>query len=133
MDSELLTCLVKFIEYFPDYLSALSRMLLRFFWTTFVETAVYKQSWTKTVEEGFVDPHIAIFIHQLLCPLLSPLPVLVRRCKKTCPTFKATLSEESVGLKISYSPVSHCIQGRWTSTCTILLIFLNQCLVYRQS
>ena len=42
MDSELLTCLLKFIEYFPDYLSALSRTLLRFFWTTFVETAVYK-------------------------------------------------------------------------------------------
>ena len=41
MDSELLTCLLKFIEYFPDYLSALSRTLLRFFWTTFVETAVY--------------------------------------------------------------------------------------------
>ena len=31
MDSELLTCLLKFIEYFPDYLSALSRTLLRFF------------------------------------------------------------------------------------------------------
>ena len=41
MDSEFLTCLLKFIEYFPDYLSALSRSLLRFFWTTFVETAVY--------------------------------------------------------------------------------------------
>ena len=40
MDSELLTCLLKFIEYFPDYLSALSRTLLPFFWTTFVETAV---------------------------------------------------------------------------------------------
>ena len=38
MDSELL---LKFIEYFPDYLSALSRTLLRFSWTTFVETAVY--------------------------------------------------------------------------------------------
>ena len=40
MDSELL---LKFIGYFPDYLSALSRTLLRFFffWTTFVETAVY--------------------------------------------------------------------------------------------
>ena len=37
MDSELLTCLLKFIEYFPDYLSALSRTLLRFFWTTFVQ------------------------------------------------------------------------------------------------
>ena len=37
---ELLTCLFKFIEYFPGYLSALSRTLLRFFWTTFVETAV---------------------------------------------------------------------------------------------
>ena len=37
-DSELL---LKFIGYFPDYLSALSRTLLRFFWTTFVETAVY--------------------------------------------------------------------------------------------
>ena len=34
-------CLLKFIEYFPDYLSALSRTLLRFFWTTFVKTAVY--------------------------------------------------------------------------------------------
>ena len=41
MDSEILTCLLKFIEYFPDNLSALSRTLLRFFWTTFVETAVY--------------------------------------------------------------------------------------------
>ena len=40
MDSELLTCLLKFIEYFPDHLSALSHTLLRFFWTTFVETAV---------------------------------------------------------------------------------------------
>ena len=37
MDSELL---LKFIGYFPDYLSALSRTLLRFLWTTFVETAV---------------------------------------------------------------------------------------------
>ena len=36
-----LTCLIKFIEYFPDYLSASSRTLLRFFWTTFVETAVF--------------------------------------------------------------------------------------------
>ena len=40
MDSELLTCLLKFIAYFPDYLSALSHTLLRFVWTTFVETAV---------------------------------------------------------------------------------------------
>ena len=31
MDSELLTCLLKFIVYFPDYVSALSRTLLRFF------------------------------------------------------------------------------------------------------
>ena len=51
MDFELLTCLLKFIEHFPDYLSVLSRMLLRFFWTTFVETAVYvygniQISWT---------------------------------------------------------------------------------------
>ena len=39
MDSELL---LKFIGYFPDYLSALSRtFLLFFFWITFVETAVY--------------------------------------------------------------------------------------------
>ena len=42
MNSELLTCLLKFIDYFPDYLSALSRTLLRLFWTTFVETAVLK-------------------------------------------------------------------------------------------
>ena len=40
MDSELL---LKFIMYFSDYPLALSRKLLRFFffWTTFVETAVY--------------------------------------------------------------------------------------------
>ena len=38
MDSALL---LKFIGYFPDYLSALLHTLLRFFWTTFVETAVY--------------------------------------------------------------------------------------------
>ena len=31
---------LKFIEYFPDYLSVLSRTLFRFFWTTFVEAAV---------------------------------------------------------------------------------------------
>ena len=31
MDFELLTCLLKFIEHFPDYLSVLSRMLLSFF------------------------------------------------------------------------------------------------------
>ena len=37
MDSELL---LKFIEYFPDCLSALSCMLLGFSWTTFVEIAV---------------------------------------------------------------------------------------------
>ena len=43
MDSELLTCLLKFIEYFPDYLSALSRTLLRFFWTTFDKTAVSRK------------------------------------------------------------------------------------------
>ena len=36
MDSELL---LKFIGYFLDYLSTLSRTLLRFLWTTFVETA----------------------------------------------------------------------------------------------
>ena len=36
MDSELL---LKFIGHFPDYLSALSRTLLRFFCTTAVETA----------------------------------------------------------------------------------------------
>ena len=38
MDAELL---LKFNGYFPDYLSALLRTLLRFFCTTFVETAVY--------------------------------------------------------------------------------------------
>ena len=37
MDSELL---LKFIGYFPDYLSELLHMLLRSFWTTFVKTAV---------------------------------------------------------------------------------------------
>ena len=37
MDSELF---LKFIENFPDYLSALSCTLIHFFWTTFAETAV---------------------------------------------------------------------------------------------
>ena len=42
MDSELLTCLLKFIEYFPDHLSVNCRVrFYAFFWTTFVETAVY--------------------------------------------------------------------------------------------
>ena len=41
MDSELL---LKFIGYFPDYLLPLSHMLLHFFWTTFVETAVYEEN-----------------------------------------------------------------------------------------
>ena len=40
MDSELS---LKFIGYFPDYLSALSGTLLPFLWTTFVETAVFKK------------------------------------------------------------------------------------------
>ena len=53
MDSELLTCLLKFIEYFPDHLSALSHTLLRFFWTTFVETAVYSTSIQSFGEEKF--------------------------------------------------------------------------------
>ena len=35
---------IKIIEYFPDYLLALSGTLLRFFWTTFVETAVYRNN-----------------------------------------------------------------------------------------
>ena len=43
MDSEFL---LEFIGYFPDNLSALSRTLLRFFWTTFVETAVYYAEYT---------------------------------------------------------------------------------------
>ena len=38
MESELL---LKFIGDFPDNLSAMSRMLLRFFWTTFVVRAVF--------------------------------------------------------------------------------------------
>ena len=50
MDSELL---LKFIEYFSDYLSALSRTLLRFFLTTFIETAVYRQ--ILTIEESYVS------------------------------------------------------------------------------
>ena len=38
VDSELL---LKFIVYFREYLSALSHTLLLYFWTTFVETAVF--------------------------------------------------------------------------------------------
>ena len=38
MDAELF---MKFIGYFPGYLTALLRTLVRFFGTTFVETAVY--------------------------------------------------------------------------------------------
>ena len=47
----------KFIEYFPDYLSALSRALLRFFWTTFVETAVfYTLVFRELAAMSIVDP-----------------------------------------------------------------------------
>ena len=53
MDSELL---LKFIGYFSDFPSALSRTLLRFFWTTFVETAVYtrlqKRCHLKSINHG---------------------------------------------------------------------------------
>ena len=45
MDSELLTYLLQFSEYFPDYLLALSRALM-LFWTTIVETAVYRERGT---------------------------------------------------------------------------------------
>ena len=38
MDAELL---LNFFGYFPDYLLELSRTLLRFSWTTFVETVVF--------------------------------------------------------------------------------------------
>ena len=38
MDSELL---LKFTEYFPDYLSALSRVLFRFFGQPLIEAAAY--------------------------------------------------------------------------------------------
>ena len=47
MDFELL---LKLIGYFPDYLSALSHTLLRFFGTTFVETVVSKRQFTQKVE-----------------------------------------------------------------------------------
>ena len=47
MDPELI---LKFIGYFPDYLSALSCELLRFFWTTFVDTAVYQKSVIKVAK-----------------------------------------------------------------------------------
>ena len=43
MDSELL---LKFIRYFPDYLSALSHTPLHFFWRSFVETAVFNTSYS---------------------------------------------------------------------------------------
>ena len=39
--------LLKFIGYSPDYLSGLSRTLLRFFGTTFVETAAYTRLQTR--------------------------------------------------------------------------------------
>ena len=54
---------LKFIEYFPDDLSALSRTLLRFFWTTFVETAVYINDFTPVMHsqhykiQFFVEMH----------------------------------------------------------------------------
>ena len=46
MDSELF--ILKFIEYFPDYLSAFSRTLLRFFFFWY-ETAVYIITKKKTL------------------------------------------------------------------------------------
>ena len=59
MDSELLTCLLKFIEYFPDYLSALSLTLLRFFWTTFVETAVNQSGSNIYMKSVLMHIHLA--------------------------------------------------------------------------
>ena len=49
------TLLLKFIGYFPAFLSALSRTLLRFFWTTIVETAVYKMCNVQTWEGRWPD------------------------------------------------------------------------------
>ena len=60
MDSELL---LKFIGYFPDYLSALSRTLLRlfFFWTTFVETAVCVSQMIGASDSEFLLKFIGYF------------------------------------------------------------------------
>ena len=52
MDSE---HLLKFIGYFPDYLSALSRTLLCFFWTTFIETAVFRNRETRFILRPVYD------------------------------------------------------------------------------
>ena len=45
-----LTCLLKFIEYFPDYLSVLSRTFLRFF---FFGRPLLKQLYTTKFVKGF--------------------------------------------------------------------------------
>ena len=55
MDSVLLTGLSKFIGDFPDYLSALSRSLLRIVWTTFVETAVYIEKISSVINSVIVE------------------------------------------------------------------------------
>ena len=60
MDFQLL---LKSIGYFPDHLSALSRTLLRFFWTTFVETTVYANDrlcWTTSVKTAVNSDKILV-------------------------------------------------------------------------
>ena len=68
MDSELL---LKFIEYFPDYLSALSRTLLRSFWTTFIETAVFRMPETEVrvlaADHVFTKYIIRCFFYTFTC------------------------------------------------------------------
>ena len=80
MNSELLICLLKFTECFPDYFSALSRTLLRFFWTTFVETAVYKH--TYSIIHTIKIIHTFTPFHDWLAKL-APLPQPIRNKTKT--------------------------------------------------
>ena len=95
MDSELL---LKFIGYFPDYLSALSRTLLRFFWTTVFETAVYPTSFPGSLLH---------FPGSERGETLEMMLQYIRACDPACRTVTQTgLTREGFPSRVSRAPRS---------------------------
>ena len=91
MDSEFLTRLLKFIEYFPDYLSALSRMLLRFFGQPLSKQKTLKTMRTiedKNIPSGGGGGQILIQV-QLIQSL--PFVTTMKKKKNTTTTKKKIL------------------------------------------
>ena len=110
MDSELLTCLLKFIEYFPDYLSALSRTLLRFF-----GQPLSKQLYTDSFYSGFSHLGLKNSLDLYKCakafadiviPQVSVLLLKKKNTPSTALSFVMSLLEKgfssTFGFKISF-------------------------------